>query len=147
MQSYNGINSLVEMINLSQYPPFENNYLVFDPYYARVQYKITVNRAAHTLTLFKDGHVFRTYRVAIGKMLTPTPKGTYRIINKALNPGGPYGARWLGLSIPGGGYGIHGTNNPSSIGKNVSHGCVRMYNNDVIELFNLVSVGTPVRII
>lgn len=119
----------------------------FDPFYSRVRYKISINRKAHTLTLFKDGSIFRTYPVAIGKMLTPTPKGTYRIKNKALNPGGPYGARWLGLSIPGGGYGIHGTNNPSSIGKNVSHGCVRMYNKDVIELFNLVGVGTPVKII
>ena len=118
-----------------------------DPYYSRVQYKITVNRPAHALTLYKDGRIFRSYPVAIGKMLTPTPKGTYKIKNKALNPGGPYGARWLGLNIPGGGYGIHGTNNPSSIGKNVSHGCVRMYNKDVIELFNLVNVGTPVRII
>lgn len=130
-----------------QYPPFCSSCLLSDPYYARTQYRITVNRAAHTLSLFKDGHLFRTYPVAIGKMLTPTPKGTYRIINKALNPGGPYGARWLGLSIPGGGYGIHGTNNPKSIGKNVSHGCIRMYNKDVMELFKRVGVGTPVRII
>jgi len=132
---------------LYQYPPFCSSCFLSDSYYARVQYKITVNRAAHTLSLFKDGRLFRTYPVAIGKMLTPTPKGTYRIINKALNPGGPYGARWLGLSIPGGGYGIHGTNNPKSIGKNVSHGCIRMYNKDVMELFKYVTVGTPVRII
>lgn len=80
-------------------------------------------------------------------MLTETPKGSYKIINKAVNPGGVYGAKWLGLNIPGGGYGIHGTNNPSSIGKNVSRGCIRMYNRDVIALFNLVPVGTPVKII
>jgi lipoprotein-anchoring transpeptidase ErfK/SrfK len=119
----------------------------FDLFYSRAPYKITINRKAHTLTLFKDGRILKAYPVAIGKMLTPTPMGTYKVKNKALNPGGPYGARWLGLSIPGGGYGIHGTNNPSSIGKNVSHGCVRMYNKDVIELFNMVNVGTPVRII
>lgn len=130
-----------------QYPPFCSSCILSDPYYVRAQYRITVNRAAHTLTLFKDGRLFRTYPVAIGKMLTPTPKGTYRIINKALNPGGPYGARWMGLSIPGGGYGIHGTNNPKSIGKNVSHGCIRMYNKNVMELFKYVGVGTPVRII
>lgn len=135
------------MISLYQYPPFCSSCFLSDSYYVRAQYRITVNRAAHTLTLFKDGRLFRTYPVAIGKMLTPTPKGTYRIINKALNPGGPYGTRWMGLSIPGGGYGIHGTNNPKSIGKNVSHGCIRMYNKDVMELFKYVGVGTPVRII
>jgi L,D-transpeptidase ErfK/SrfK len=51
------------------------------------------------------------------------------------------------LSIPWGGYGIHGTNNPKSIGKAVSHGCVRMYNTDVIEVYERTPVGTPVTII
>lgn len=118
-----------------------------DPYMPRVTYSITVNRSAHVLTLFSDGKPIRYYPVAIGKMLTPTPPGVYQIINKALNPGGPFGARWLGLNIPGGGYGIHGTNNPASIGKNVSHGCIRMYNENVIELFNMVPIGTQVRIV
>ncbi|MDF2541709.1 MAG: hypothetical protein K0S47_1427 [Herbinix sp.] len=110
-------------------------------------YSITVNLTQHKLTLFKNGKVFKSYPIAIGKPSTPTPRGTYRIINEAINPGGPYGARWLGLSVPGGGYGIHGTNNPRSIGKNVSNGCIRMYNNDVTELSNLVGVGTVVKII
>ncbi|MBP2658929.1 MAG: ErfK/YbiS/YcfS/YnhG family protein [Firmicutes bacterium] len=60
------------------------------------------------------------------------------------NPGGAFGAMWMGLNIPH--YGIHGTNSPSSIGKIVSHGCIRMYNNDVLVLSRLVSIGTPVRI-
>lgn len=120
------------------------------PYAALVRmprpvYSITVNTNTRRLTLFKDGKVFKTYPVGIGKILTPSPKGTFRIINKQLNPGGPYGARWMGLSRKG--YGIHGTNNPSSIGKLVSAGCIRMYNKDVIEVFNLVKVGTVVRII
>lgn len=115
--------------------------------YLRASYTITINKMKHTLTLLKNGKVHRVYPVAIGKASTPTPSGTYKIMNKAANPGGPYGVRWLGLSIPKGGYGIHGTNNPSSIGKNVSNGCVRMYNKDVIELSNLVSVGTVVKII
>ena len=55
--------------------------------------------------------------------------------------------RWLGLSIPSGNYGIHGTNNPSSIGKAVSNGCIRMYNRDVTELSKTVPLGTPVKII
>jgi lipoprotein-anchoring transpeptidase ErfK/SrfK len=83
--------------------------------------------------------------MSFGKPATPTPRGNFTIINKAVNPGGPFGARWLGLSKKG--YGIHGTNNPSSIGKAVSNGCIRLHNANVIELFNLVGVGTPVRIV
>jgi len=108
-------------------------------------YSITINVAARRLTLFKDGKVFKSYPVAVGKPSTSTPKGNFTIINKAVNPGGPFGARWLGLSKKG--YGIHGTNNPSSIGKAVSNGCIRLHNANVIEVFNLVSIGTPVRII
>ena len=49
---------------------------------------------------------------------------------------------WLGgLNIPNGIYGIHGTNNPSSIGRKVSHGCIRMYNNDIIELSKIVPLA------
>lgn len=111
----------------------------------RATYSITINVGARTLTLFKNGKWFKSYPVGVGKPATPTPKGTFTIINKAYKPGGPFGERWLGLNKKG--YGIHGTNNPSSIGKAVSNGCVRMYNKDVIELYNLVSVGTTVKII
>lgn len=113
----------------------------------RVMYSITVNTVSHILTLYRDNSAYKTYKVAVGKPSTPTPKGTFKIINRAVNPGGPFGARWLGLNAPNGDYGIHGTNNPSSIGKSVSNGCIRMYNNDVIELTNLVPIGTIVKII
>lgn len=109
-------------------------------------WSITVNIENHTLTLYKNEKVLKQYPVAVGKPQTPTPKGHYKIINKAVNPGGAFGVRWLGLNIPRGGYGIHGTNNPNSIGKSISHGCIRMYNKDVIELSNLVPIGTPVTI-
>lgn len=89
----------------------------------------------------------KIYKVAVGKKSTPTPLGDWVIVQKSVNPGGPFGVRWMRLSIPWGGYGIHGTNNPSSIGKAVSHGCVRMYNEDVIELYDMVELGTPVNII
>jgi lipoprotein-anchoring transpeptidase ErfK/SrfK len=108
-------------------------------------YSITINVAARRLTLFKNGKVFKTYPVGVGKPSTPTPKGSFRIINKAYQPGGPFGARWLGLNKKG--YGIHGTNNPSSIGKAVSNGCIRTYNNNIIELYNTVPIGTPVKIV
>jgi lipoprotein-anchoring transpeptidase ErfK/SrfK len=115
------------------------------PDYYRASYSITVNTKTRRLHLIKNGKWFKSYPVGIGKMLTPTPKGTFRIINKAVNPGGPYGARWLGLNRKG--YGIHGTNNPSSIGKYVSHGCIRMHNKDVVELAGIVPIGTPVKIV
>ena len=86
----------------------------------------------------------KIYPIAVGKMVTATPMGTYRIINKQSNPGGPFGIFWMGLSKRH--YGIHGTNNPSSIGKSVSHGCIRMFNNDVLELSSMVPVGTTVHI-
>lgn len=116
-------------------------------YYSRPVYSITINRSLHKLTLYRDSIVFKNYPVAVGKPSTPTPVGTFRIVNRAINPGGPFGARWLGLNAPNGDYGIHGTNNPSSIGKDVSNGCIRMFNEQVIELSNLVSIGTVVKII
>ncbi len=116
-------------------------------YFSRPVFSITINRSLHKLTLYRDSIVFKNYPVAVGKPSTPTPVGTFRIVNRAINPGGPFGARWLGLNAPNGDYGIHGTNNPSSIGKDVSNGCIRMFNEQVIELSNLVSIGTVVKII
>ena len=110
-------------------------------------YNIMVNVDTRRLTLFKEGKVFKTYPIAVGKPSTPTPKGNFIIINKARSPGGHFGARWLGLNVPNGDFGIHGTNNPSSIGKDVSNGCIRTYNNNIIELYNLVPIGTPVKIV
>lgn len=105
---------------------------------------ITISIRAKTLTLYRSGIMFKAYPVATGKPTTPTPIGTFTIVNKQVNPGGPFGTRWMGLSKPH--YGIHGTNNPASIGTAASNGCVRMFNHDVEDLFNLVSVGVIVRI-
>lgn len=106
--------------------------------------RIIVSIEAKTLSLYRDGRLVKSYPVATGKPSTPTPRGNFTIVNKQINPGGPFGTRWMGLSIPH--YGIHGTNNPASIGTAASNGCIRMYNEDVNELFNLVSVGTIVNI-
>lgn len=110
-------------------------------------YSIIVDTSQHTLSLYIDDELYNTYPIAVGKPSTPTPKGSFKIANKSTNPGGPYGARWLGLSAYGGHYGIHGTNNPDSIGKDISNGCIRLQNEDVIELYNLISIGTTVEII
>lgn len=113
--------------------------------YRQYTYSITINTNARRLTLLRNGQWHKSYPIAVGKPSTPTPKGTFKIVNKSVNPGGPFGARWMGLSKPH--YGIHGTNNPSSIGKAISNGCVRLYNKDIIELYNLVSIGTIVKIV
>lgn len=107
-------------------------------------YRIIVDLSDRMLYLLDNNTVVRGFPVGIGTMLTQTPEGVYTIVNKAPNPGGPFGAYWMGLSRPH--YGIHGTNDPSSIGKQVSHGCIRMHNQDVIQLANLVSIGTSVTI-
>lgn len=100
-----------------------------------------------TLTLFNGGEPFRQYPVAMGKYETPTPVGNWEIINKDANPPDLVGTRWLGLNIPFGQYGIHGTYASHSIGSFASHGCIRMFNNDVEEVFPMVTNGTPVTII
>jgi len=107
-------------------------------------YSIIVDLSDRQLYLLREGSIINSYPVGVGKMLTPTPVGKYYIISKVPNPGGPFGVMWMGLSRPH--YGIHGTNNPGSIGKQVSHGCIRMYNSDVLQLSRIVSINTAVTI-
>ncbi|MFP4973766.1 L,D-transpeptidase [Paenibacillus sp. CN-4] len=107
-------------------------------------YRIIVDLSDRMLYLLDHNTVVRGFPIGIGKMLSRTPEGEYTIINKLDNPGGPYGAFWMGLSKPH--YGIHGTNDPSSIGKEVSRGCIRMYNEDVLQLKDLVPLQTRVTI-
>lgn len=84
--------------------------------------------------------------MAVGTPETPTPLGDWKIIQKVKNPGGPFGVRWMRFSCPWGGYGIHGTDNKASIGTAASHGCVRMRADDIIRIYDLVSLGTRVKI-
>lgn len=120
--------------------PRHNDRPADDPHY-----KLTVNTRDKKLNLFRNGKQYKSYPVAIGKPSTPTPKGNFRIINKDDNPIGPqFGAKWLGLSAPH--IGIHGTNHPESIGHAVSDGCIRMHNRDILELYYMLPLGTPVTI-
>jgi lipoprotein-anchoring transpeptidase ErfK/SrfK len=119
--------------------------------------RVVVSIPNRKLILFEGDRALRIYDVAVGKPSTPTPQGKFAIINRVPNPtyyapsgsvapGGhnPLGSRWMGLSAKG--YGIHGTNVPSSIGKAASHGCVRMRKQDLEELFEMVTVGTTVEL-
>ncbi len=106
--------------------------------------RIVISLAECRLYLFEDGKIIRSYPAAVGKPVTPTPVGEFEIRHKLMNPGGPFGTRWMSFKPH---YGIHGTNRPSLVGQAVSHGCIRMINQDVEELYLLVDVGTPVKII
>lgn len=120
--------------------------------------QIVVSLEDRELALVEDGEVKKIYRVSVGKPLTPSPEGTFTIERRVANPiynhngrrveagpGNPVGSRWMGLSAKG--YGIHGTNEPKSIGKAASHGCIRMGKTDLEEFYGLVAVGDQVRIV
>jgi hypothetical protein len=98
------------------------------------------------LHVIEGEKVIRRYKISPGTEESPTPIGTFMIIEKSKSWGGGFGTRWLGLDVPWGDYGIHGTNKPWLIGKNVSSGCIRMRNEDVEELFEIVTEGTVVHI-
>lgn len=110
------------------------------------QISIVIKIPSRILELYNDGKIYKKYRVAVGKSNTPTPIGDWIVIWKAQRSGDILGTRFLGLDVPWGGYGIHGTNRPWSIGHFISQGCIRLRNKDIEELFEWVPVGTPVRI-
>ena len=126
---------------------------------------IIVNKHYNELMYLKDGYVKQQSKVGTGRSWSLTPVGHFTVVNKVKErkyyakniPGGapnnPLGARWLGLSVPGSSasksgnvYAIHGNANPSSIGGYVSSGCIRMYNDEVIKLYDQVQKGTPVAV-
>lgn len=96
------------------------------------------------MLVFQGDQVLKTYTVAVGTRETPSPIGNWKIAHKDKNWGSGFGARFMGLNVTWGKYGIHGTNKPWSIGSRASHGCIRMQHKDVCELYELVQVGTPV---
>jgi hypothetical protein len=108
---------------------------------------INVNLQRNRLTLVIDGSAMKSYPIALGKPQTPTPVGEWKVINKYKNWGKGFGTRWIGLNVPWGIYGIHGTNRPHSIGGDASHGCIRMLNRHVEELYELVPIGAKVIIV
>ena len=119
---------------------------------------IVVSLEDRKLALVEDGAVKKVYPVAVGKPSTPSPVGTFTVERRVMNPtyshngkvvapgpNNPVGSRWMGLSIRG--YGIHGTNEPHSIGKAASHGCIRMAKSDLEELYPMVQVGDMVELV
>jgi hypothetical protein len=134
--------------------------LVFSfPAYAQIPDKrlLLVSLPDRQLALLENGQVKKVYPVAVGKDSTPSPTGSFRVVVRVTDPTyyhegnvvvpgpkNPLGTRWMGLGFKG--YGIHGTNAPNSIGKAASHGCIRMADKDLEELFGMVKVGDEVEI-
>jgi hypothetical protein len=124
-----------------------------------VPYRIDVHRHALRLDLYRFGRLLRSFPVGIGKADTPTPGGTYYVkeLLRPPDPRGFYGPYAFGLSgfstvlhaFDGGNgvIGIHGTNDPASVGQRQSHGCIRVRNADVSYLAHRLPLGTPVRIL
>ncbi len=110
------------------------------------QLSITINVSNRTLELYNDDKLYKKYRIAVGKSKTPSPVGEWKIVNKDYSNKEIFGTRWLGLNVPWGGYGIHGTNRPWSIGQFASKGCIRLRNKDIEELFEWIPLGTSVKI-
>jgi L,D-transpeptidase ErfK/SrfK len=117
--------------------------------------RIIVSIPDRKLAVMEADRVVKIYPTAVGAPVSPSPEGSFTIVNHIADPtwytkgrvvppgkANPLGTRWLGLSVKG--YGIHGTNVPTSIGRNASHGCIRMRNHDVEELFEIVAVGDAV---
>jgi lipoprotein-anchoring transpeptidase ErfK/SrfK len=122
-----------------------------------VPYEIHVNLGEHMLRMFKDGQEVLSSPVVIGSPRTPTPLGTFYItdpVDLKASPNGAYGAYALGLSGYSevlfefnGGPGqiaVHGTNNPSQVGQDISNGCVRVPNDIIVQIADQAPLGTPV---
>jgi lipoprotein-anchoring transpeptidase ErfK/SrfK len=119
--------------------------------------RIVVSIPDRKLAVLEEDKVMKVYPTAVGAPVSPSPQGSFTIVQRLADPtwytkgrvvppgrNNPLGTRWLGLSMKG--YGIHGTNQPASIGHNASHGCIRMRNRDVEELFELMAVGDAVEL-
>lgn len=122
------------------------------------KYSILIDKSQNILMLKGGDEVLKTYTVSTGAN-NSTPSGTYKIVNKLIDPtwykagaivppGSPeniLGSRWIGIDLPG--YGIHGTTDETSLGKYITKGCIRMRNQDIEELYSITPLKTEVIII
>lgn len=119
--------------------------------------QVLVSIPDRKLAVVEDGQVLRLFAVSVGAKVSNSPTGEFQVVNRVVNPtyyhpgtviapgkDNPVGTRWIGLNKKG--YGIHGTNEPWSIGKAASHGCIRLRNRDVEQLFTMLRVGDTVEI-
>jgi lipoprotein-anchoring transpeptidase ErfK/SrfK len=125
---------------------------------ALTSYRVRVQPASHRLTLFKRGKAVMRTKIAKGRAVSPTPTGRYYVTDliRPPDPKGFYGPYALGLSAHSpvytsyaggdGQVGLHGTNRPSALGTDVSHGCLRVSNRVITKLAKRLPIGTPIDI-
>ena len=119
--------------------------------------RVVVSIPDRKLALIENDQVVSIYPVAVGAPVSPSPVGTFNIVTRVTNPtyykpgkvigpgaANPIGTRWIGLSLKG--FGIHGTDQPRSIGFAKSHGCIRLRNHDVEELFERLRASDVVEL-
>ena len=118
---------------------------------------VVVSIADRRLAVLENGKVLAYFPVAVGAEVSPSPIGDFVIVSRVANPtyyhkgavigtgqDNPVGTRCMGLNVKG--YGIHGTNEPRSIGHATSHGCIRLRNRDVEKLYAMLRAGDLVQI-
>lgn len=124
--------------------------------------RLVIRLRERRVYVYRGEVLYTTYPIAVGRAGWETPMGNFQVMNMVENPGwrnpfnggvippgpdNPLGDRWIGFWTDGTNQiGFHGTPNENSVGQAASHGCIRMYNDHVRQLFNLVAVGTPVRV-
>jgi lipoprotein-anchoring transpeptidase ErfK/SrfK len=135
----------------------QTNNLIIQPRHLKI------NLRQRKVTVYQGKNLIKSYPIAVGKKGWETPVGSFRVRDMLVNPtwihpktgksipGGdaknPLGNYWIGFWTNGKDWvGFHGTPNPETVGTSASHGCIRMYNQDVEELFKLVNIGTPVTV-
>lgn len=145
------------------YPPSLEAALPFpDPVFPEVvpDLHLVIRLGERRVYVYRGDDVERTYPIAVGRVGWETPTGEYEVMTMIDNPSwrnpftgdvigpgpsNPLGERWIGFWTDGENHiGFHGTPNEGSVGRAASHGCIRMYNRDVKELFEIVALGTPV---
>lgn len=138
-------------------PVLSQNTVGASPKPARRKRHVIVSIPDRKLALLENDAVLVVFPIAVGTDLSPSPSGQFQIVTRLANPtyyhpgviippgnDNPIGTRWVGLDKKG--YGIHGTNAPRSIGEAASHGCIRMHNRDIEQLFRMVKLGDTVDI-
>ena len=127
---------------------------------AAISSQLVVDLSDAQVYLYGKEQILSSYPVAVGKPGWETPTGSFQILHKQHNPvwrqpitgdliptgpNNPLGSRWISFWSDGTNQiGFHGTNDEQLVGKNVSHGCLRMRNTDIEELYDQINVGTPI---
>lgn len=125
--------------------------------------RLVIKLSDRRVYVYRDNHLRVSYPIAVGKAGWETPKGNYRVIQMQRNPAwqhpwtgkiippgpdNPLGARWIAFWTDGRNFiGFHGTPDEKLVGQAVSHGCIRMRNQDILALYGQVNVGTAVTVV